>query len=197
MIRYLGSFILGGIVTLLLAYFMQMLIFPGELPEVDDTPTPMIVITMPPEPPIDELIGPIRADPEPTPPPPSIPAPEGPSESPPINMPDPTPITVDPGETPLARILTPMVRIPPEYPPRALERGIEGYVVLRFEVNAEGRTQNIRVYESEPGTTFDNAAIRAVADWRYQAQTDSEGNPVTVGGQQTRLEFFINPPGAE
>lgn len=40
----------------------------------------------------------------------------------------------------IARELTPLVRVPPEYPISALARGTEGYVILRFTVTETGST---------------------------------------------------------
>ncbi len=192
--RYLISAVLGGVVTLALAYLMQVLIFTEfELPEERDD-LPVIVITM--DPPVEESLPerPIRPteDDVPPPPPPFDP-----------NLPEPTngdiaidvpPLPpVDPGD--IARIqhqLTPMVRVPPNYPRNALANGIEGFVIVVFEVNAEGNTQNLDIFASEPGSIFDSAALRAVSNWRYQAQTDAGGNPVTVGGQRVRLDFTID-----
>ena len=46
------------------------------------------------------------------------------------------------------------------YPDRALERGLEGTVVLRLLVNAEGKTDDVRIHRSSGFHLLDSAAIR-------------------------------------
>lgn len=76
----------------------------------------------------------------------------------------------------------------PVYPPEAREAGIGGYVVVRYDVDAEGRVVNARVVESEPEEVFDEAALQAVSRWRFQPVTDDE-DPRAVTGLMSRLRF--------
>jgi TonB family protein len=77
----------------------------------------------------------------------------------------------------------------PNYPPRAQERGTEGWVDLEFTVTKDGTTSDAVVRASEPAGTFDRAALDAVKRWRYE--------PRVVGGNvvdqrvQTRLRFRL------
>lgn len=59
---------------------------------------------------------------------------------------------------------------PPQYPSRALRRGLEGYVVVQFIINADGRVDrnSIQVIDASPQRTFERAAIDAIADWRFE-----------------------------
>lgn len=66
------------------------------------------------------------------------------------------------------RHATPIVRIPPQYPPNALARGIEGWVLVEFTINAGGTVENIVVINGEPKGVFDRAAKRALKRWKYQ-----------------------------
>lgn len=79
----------------------------------------------------------------------------------------------------LASDLTPLARIPPQYPPYALTRGWEGWVELTFIVTEEGTVEDVEVVDSRPPSVFDNAAVAAVSSWRYQPVID-EGQPVPV-----------------
>ena len=62
----------------------------------------------------------------------------------------------------------PLVRVPPQYPIRAAERGIEGWVVLRFTITAAGTVENPTVIDSQPKRIFDRAAKRALKKWKYR-----------------------------
>jgi TonB family protein len=58
--------------------------------------------------------------------------------------------------------------VPPEYPPRALDRGTQGWVDIEFTVAADGTTRDAIVRAAEPTGVFDRAALQAVARWRYE-----------------------------
>lgn len=62
----------------------------------------------------------------------------------------------------------PLVRVPPQYPIRAAERGIEGWVVLRFTITAAGTVVNPEVLDANPKRIFDRAAKRALKKWKYR-----------------------------
>lgn len=62
----------------------------------------------------------------------------------------------------------PLVRVPPQYPIRAAERGIEGWVVLSFTITAIGTVENPTVLDAQPKRIFDRAAIRALKKWKYR-----------------------------
>lgn len=63
----------------------------------------------------------------------------------------------------------PTRRVPPEYPRRALRRGIEGYVEVRFTIQPDGTVDrgSLRVVEARPRNVFERAAMRAIADWQF------------------------------
>lgn len=56
----------------------------------------------------------------------------------------------------------------PDYPAAAFRRGQQGWVVVRLDVDAEGRTRNVRVVDSQPDGPFDGAARAAVRGWRFE-----------------------------
>ena len=89
-------------------------------------------------------------------------------------------LEVDVGGTiQIAHELTPLVRIPPEYPMSARAKRIEGYVILRFTVTETGAVSNPEVLRSDPPRVFDRAATRAVLRWKYQPQM-VDGKPTSV-----------------
>ena len=56
----------------------------------------------------------------------------------------------------------------PDYPPAALRANQSGEVLLRIEVQADGRPGAITVVSSSRHRALDQAAIRAVRRWRFE-----------------------------
>ncbi len=78
----------------------------------------------------------------------------------------------------------------PVYPHRALRSGIEGWVVLKFVVKADGTTDEIEVFESSIEDYFDDAAIEATKKRIYKPAT-LQGKPVMRGNIYLRTIFQI------
>jgi protein TonB len=93
------------------------------------------------------------------------------------------------GSIQIARELTPLVRIPPNYPDRALQKHIEGYVIVRFTVTETGSVVDPEVIQAHPPGFFDRAAIRALLRWKYQPQL-VDGKPESVISY-TRINFAL------
>jgi TonB family protein len=84
----------------------------------------------------------------------------------------------------------PRVRVTPDYPAGAIAKGIEGWVQVRFTVTPIGTVRDSVVVASEPGTTFDEAALRAIARWRYNPRVEN-GEAVERVGLQTVIRFEL------
>jgi protein TonB len=84
----------------------------------------------------------------------------------------------------------PRVRVNPDYPPQAITRGLEGWVQVRYTVTAIGTVRDAVVVASEPGTTFDEAALKAIARWRYNPRVEN-GEAVERVGLQTIIRFEL------
>jgi protein TonB len=82
----------------------------------------------------------------------------------------------------------PLVRIAPEYPRRAAQLGLKGWVLLEFTVTTLGTTEDIRVADSDPPRTFDRAAMRAVKKFKYRPKV-VDGQPVVQHGVQIVISF--------
>ncbi len=84
----------------------------------------------------------------------------------------------------------PLVRIAPQYPARALSRGIEGWVQVQFTITATGAVKDAVVVASDPPKLFDDAALRSIARWRYNPKVEG-GIAVERIGVQTVLRFML------
>ncbi|HCR66597.1 MAG: energy transducer TonB [Oceanicaulis sp.] len=83
----------------------------------------------------------------------------------------------------------PMVRIPPQYPPRAAERGVEGSCLMQFDVTPDGTPTNIVALDCT-SSLFERSSIRAVERWRYEPRIEN-GNAVWRRGVQTSLDYQL------
>lgn len=88
------------------------------------------------------------------------------------------------------RDVLPIVRVAPDYPPRPLANGTEGWVKVQFSITAAGTVKDAFVVEAEPRTVFDKAALKAIARWRYNPRVEG-GVPVERVGLQTVIRFTI------
>jgi len=86
---------------------------------------------------------------------------------------------------------SPIVRINPKYPVIAARDGIEGWVQLRFSVDATGSVTDIEVIAAQPQRVFEQEAIRALKRWKYQPST-LDGAVATRTGLQVQLDFSLD-----
>ena len=86
---------------------------------------------------------------------------------------------------------TPLVRIEPKYPPAAARDGINGWVQLRFNIQPDGRVSDIAVLAAEPRRVFDQEAIRALRNWKYQPKLEN-GRAVMQSDLVVQLDFQLD-----
>jgi protein TonB len=72
-------------------------------------------------------------------------------------------------------------RVPPVYPPIAVNAQIEGVVILEATVGRDGRVEDVTVLRSVP--LLDKAAIDAVRQWVYA--------PLLLNGQTERFVLTV------
>lgn len=83
-------------------------------------------------------------------------------------------------------------RVEPVFPPLAAQAHLSGLVILEALVDTRGHVQEVKVLRGAP--LFDEAALAAVKQWRYQ--------PLLLNGQPTAfiltvtLRFNLTNPGA-
>lgn len=199
LVRFLVAFVLAGLVTFGLFYLMQSLI--GVEGELDDSETIKVVdfvrVKRTEEVKKKEREPPKKEKIDDTPPPPDL------SLDQTTNM-DGGGIgisaNVDAGMSldtgggfSLASAdgdAVPMVRVPPQYPERALQRGTEGRVLVEFTISKSGSVKDAKVVAYEPSTVFNKAAIKAVLQWKYNPKI-VDGKPVEQTGMRIAIPFRL------
>ncbi len=83
----------------------------------------------------------------------------------------------------------PIVKVSPVYPRRALQRGIEGHVIVEFTVTRQGTVRDPFVVEST-SSLLEKAALEAVLKFKYKPKV-VDGEPVEVAGVQNKITFRI------
>jgi len=86
--------------------------------------------------------------------------------------------------------IVPLVRVDPDYPPKAKQRRIEGWVDVEFTIGPAGTVENPRVIGANPPGVFEDATLRAVRRYRYSAKI-VDGVPVERPGVQLRIRFKL------
>ena len=84
----------------------------------------------------------------------------------------------------------PIVKVAPIYPQRAIDRGIEGYVIVEFTVTKTGSVKNPKVVEYHPSTIFNKAAVDAALKFKYKPRIVN-GEPIEVHGVLNKITFKL------
>ncbi|EDY86540.1 TonB family protein [gamma proteobacterium HTCC5015] len=85
----------------------------------------------------------------------------------------------------------PIVKVAPVYPRRAAQKGIEGYVVVEYTVNAQGAVENPVVIEADPPGIFNRAATQSALKYKYKPRI-VDGKPQPVPGVRTIIRFELD-----
>ncbi len=86
--------------------------------------------------------------------------------------------------------IVPIVRVDPQYPIRAADRGIEGWVEVEFTISAAGTVKEPVVVAFHPSSVFNRAAIRAIRKWKYSPKIE-DGVAVERTGVNVRINFSL------
>lgn len=178
---------------------------PQQAPEPTPKPTPEPIAAAPPPdstPPPAPTPLPPKPKPAPPPKPRPIPAAASPSRAPTatpasVGGSDPaTPLATAPAPPPAPEPYVPpssraayLNNPPPAYPTLCRRLGQEGVVVLAVDVDDAGRPTAVRLARSSGVPALDEAALRAVAGWRFTpASRGGRPVPATV---ETPIRFSL------
>lgn len=99
----------------------------------------------------------------------------------------------------------PIVKVAPQYPRRALSRGMAGWVIVEFTVTEQGTVRDPFVVSNcgyipnmrdpgecvdSPNTVFNNSAVKAAVKFKYKPKV-IDGQPVATAGVQNRIIFEL------
>lgn len=199
LLRTTMSLPLAGLITMSLAGLMAYLISvegePGPaITEIEYELFPRVaVIDLPPP----DDIEPVDAvDPPPPPPAIDVETASRPDDDLAVivgNIPDYRDPVIDNGPTSIHvenRLETPVVRIPPVYPAREAERGVEGLCTVHFDLNTNGQPFNVRAGQCD-SSGFARASVDAVRRWRYEPRI-MEGRAVERQNMTVVLDFNLD-----
>jgi TonB family protein len=85
--------------------------------------------------------------------------------------------------------LTMLKSVQPAYPAKAVNGKIEGWVDVEFTVAETGKVKDVSVSAASNPGVFDDAAVKAVAQWRYKPYL-RDAKPVPVRSQ-IRVRFAL------
>jgi protein TonB len=90
------------------------------------------------------------------------------------------------GDAPAVRL----VHVKPAYPARAVDEEIEGWVLVRFTIAADGSVLAPEVMDASPKRIFDKSALDAVRRWKYRP-TMLGGRAVARPGVFVKVSFEL------
>jgi protein TonB len=105
-------------------------------------------------------------------------------EAPPAPPPPPQPADI------LPKYPSPVSKVNPRYPDRALELGREGEVEIEFTIATDGSVKNPQVVRSVPEGVFDSAAMNALIHWVY-TPGEINGVKVETPGRRAVIKFRL------
>jgi TonB family protein len=85
--------------------------------------------------------------------------------------------------------LTRLNKLEVQYPARAMQTNIEGWVEIGYTVGADGSVKNVQVLNASPPKVFEASASKAVSHLRYQPVV--QGGKAIAVGTQVRIVYRV------
>jgi protein TonB len=85
--------------------------------------------------------------------------------------------------------LTRLNKLDVQYPARALQSNVEGWVEIAYTVGTDGTVSNVKILNATPPRTFESSASRAVSHLRYQPVI--QGGKALAVGTQVRIVYRV------
>ncbi|MDB6099441.1 MAG: hypothetical protein JWN58_2144, partial [Gammaproteobacteria bacterium] len=85
--------------------------------------------------------------------------------------------------------LTRLNKLDVQYPLRALQTGVEGWVEIGYTIGTDGSVTNVKALNAAPTKVFEASAIRAVSHLRYQPVV--QGGKAVAVGTQVRIVYRV------
>jgi len=82
----------------------------------------------------------------------------------------------------------PMVKVQPQYPSRALSRGIEGYCIVEYTVTKTGSVRDPVAVDCKP--LFKSASVKAALRFKYKPRVEN-GEPIEVKGVRNKFTYRL------
>lgn len=84
----------------------------------------------------------------------------------------------------------PMVKVQPQYPRRALSRGIEGHCTVSYTVTKQGTTKDVVAIDCEPKGMFERASVKAALKFKYKPRVE-DGQPIEVPNVKNKFTYKL------
>jgi TonB family protein len=88
--------------------------------------------------------------------------------------------------------LTRLNKLDVQYPTRALQTNVEGWVEIGYTVRPDGAVTNVKILNSAPPKVFEASASKAVSHLRYQPVV--QGGKAIAVGTQVRIVYRVPKP---
>jgi len=94
--------------------------------------------------------------------------------------------------TPVAQVSLKRTKtVAPSFPESARKAGLSGWVEVNFTVTPKGEVTDVSVRNSSPENVFDDAAVKAVKQWRFEPPL-RDGQPIS---QRSMVRLKFDNPG--